>query len=140
MCHQSVGLIARTIEADLGLPTVTLSSAWSITAAANPPRSAFVDYPLGNTAGQPHDSADQIRIVSAALGLLETATASGAITTLDGVWPTPWKSEARILRDSRNERHNTPQYQSNDDRDAAIERHGDAAACEVCAVGTIPVD
>ena len=62
MCHQSVGLIARAVEA-AGIPTLSMTSAWSITASVNPPRAAFVDYPLGHTTGQPHDRADQLRIV-----------------------------------------------------------------------------
>lgn len=68
MCHQSIGLIARHLEA-AGYPTVCLTSARSITAAANPPRSVFVDLPLGHTAGPPNDPDVQRTIVEGALRL-----------------------------------------------------------------------
>ena len=48
-----MGLIAREIEAR-GIPTLSMTSALSITKAANPPRAAYLDFPLGHTAGKPH--------------------------------------------------------------------------------------
>ncbi|MFT4988554.1 MAG: hypothetical protein ACI88C_001250 [Acidimicrobiales bacterium] len=110
MCHQSVGLIARHLES-LGYPTTSLSSSWFITASANPPRAAFLDYPLGHTAGRPNDLQEQIQVTTAALGLIETATRPGQITPLPQVWPTEWKTKARELSDKRTERHDTPQYE-----------------------------
>jgi D-proline reductase (dithiol) PrdB len=56
-CHQSVGLIARAIEA-LGIPTIALTSCRDITVKVRPPRACFLDYPLGNNAGIPHDAAN----------------------------------------------------------------------------------
>jgi NAD(P)-dependent dehydrogenase (short-subunit alcohol dehydrogenase family) len=41
-----------------GVPTICLTAAHSITASVNPPRAAFVDLPLGNTAGRPNDPED----------------------------------------------------------------------------------
>ena len=35
-----------------GISTVSMSNARSITAAANPPRAVYLDYPLGQTAGR----------------------------------------------------------------------------------------
>jgi hypothetical protein len=102
VCHQSVGLIARHLES-LGYPTTSLSSSWFITASANPPRAAFLDYPLG----RPHLG----QVTTAALGLIETATRPGQITPLPQVWPTEWKTKARELSDKRTERHDTPQYE-----------------------------
>ena len=63
MCHQTVGLIARQLEA-AGIPTVSLTSARDITAAANPPRAVFVDYPLGHTSGRVDDHALNRQIVT----------------------------------------------------------------------------
>lgn len=110
----------------------------SITASANPPRGAFVDYPLGSTAGQPGNVGDQTDIARRALGLLESIDESGTIVSLDKVWPTEWKTEARSLADHRSERFDTPQYQTDADRSAAIDRHGQVAACEICEAATTP--
>ena len=61
-----MGLIAREIEA-AGVPTISMTSAWDITAAVTPPRSVYLHHPLGHTTGRPGDSDGQRAIVSAAL-------------------------------------------------------------------------
>lgn len=96
MCHQSIGLIARHLEA-AGFPTLGLTSARSITEAANPPRSIFVDLPLGHTAGPPNDPTTQQRIISEALRLGAAMTPpsdgeAGRIADLDLQWrDNAWK-------------------------------------------------
>lgn len=113
-----MGLIARHLEG-LGYPTTSLSSAWSITASANPPRAAFLNYPLGHTAGRPNELDEQTAVVRAALELLETADAPGQLVPLNLTWPEPWRAKARALSDNRTERHDTPQYQLPADEAAA---------------------
>lgn len=110
MCHQSVGLIARHLES-LGFATTSLTSSWTITASANPPRAAFLDYPLGHTAGRPHQLDEQIEIVTSALQLIANATEPGQISALPHAWPSEWKPKARELSDKRTERYDTPQYE-----------------------------
>jgi len=78
VCHQTVGLIARQLEA-AGIATVSLTSARDITASANPPRAVFVDFPLGHTAGGVGQRELNRAIVSAALNTL-TQTEPGRIT------------------------------------------------------------
>jgi D-proline reductase (dithiol) PrdB len=131
VCHQSVGLIARALEA-AGTTTTSISSAWSITAAVNPPRAVFTDFPLGNTAGPPNDASTQLAIARSVLDAAWTITEPGTILPLPHVWPEPWKDEARDLIDYRTPRNDAPQYQSEADRVAATERHGEAAACSAC--------
>ena len=126
-----MGLIARALES-AGIATTSLTSAWTITASAHPPRAAFTDFPLGNTAGPPNDSDAQRAIAREALGLVHSATEPGRIVALDHRWPTDWKGEARELRDHRTPREPTPQYTNDSDRDAAIARHGQHAACAEC--------
>jgi hypothetical protein len=140
VCHQSVGLIARHLEA-AGFPTIGLTSARTITARANPPRSVFVDAPLGHTAGPPDDNDTQRTIVDSALRRGFDMTVPGAITDLDLRWghddwkddPLAWsrRRESRHsaadtdiedgsrTSDSRTARSPDPQYQSPDDRRAA---------------------
>jgi D-proline reductase (dithiol) PrdB len=131
VCHQSVGLIARALES-AGTTTTSISSAWSITAAANPPRAVFTDFPLGNTAGPPREPNTQLAIARSALSAAFSITQPGTIIPLDHEWPEAWKDEARDLIDNRSPRNDVPQYQSEADRVAAIQRHGEAAACAVC--------
>jgi len=137
VCHQSVGLIARHLEA-AGIPTIGLTSARSITAAANPPRSVFVDAPLGHTAGPPDQPETQLHIVRSALELGAAMTTPGTIDELDlRWWHDDWKSAPlswsrrrdgasgpggaarEPAGDSRTARSPAPQYQSDDDRLAA---------------------
>ena len=111
MCHQSIGLIARALEAS-GITTTSISSAWSITQSVNPPRAVFTDFPLGNTAGPPNTPEVQMAIARSALELAHTATEPGTIVALDHEWGEEWKTEARELVDHRTPRHDTPQYLS----------------------------
>ena len=131
MCHQSVGLIARALES-AGVATTSLTSAWTITASANPPRAAFTDFPLGNTAGPPNEPETQRAIARHALGLIDEVVDPGSIVAFEHRWPSEWKAEARELRDHRTPREPTPQYANDSDRDAAIARHGEQAACAEC--------
>jgi len=129
-----VGLIAREIESR-GIPTLSMSSAYSITAAVRPPRAVYLDFPLGHTAGKPHDAALQRRILRDALEALVAIDTPGTIRRLAYRWSEDdaWKDS--VMRphpggaggDDRIERHPEPQYQCEADRiaaEAAIERGG----------------
>ena len=72
MCHQTVSLVARHLEAH-GIPTVVLGSARDIVEQCGVPRFVFTDFPLGNPCGKPGDTNMQRAIVGMALNLLETA-------------------------------------------------------------------
>ena len=69
MCNQSVGLIQSVIEKS-GIATVGISLLKEVTRAVNPPRTLFVDRPLGYPLGQPHNPPLQREIVTSALNLL----------------------------------------------------------------------
>ena len=87
-----MGLIARHLE-DLGITTVTLSSARSITQSVNPPRAVYLDYPLGQTAGREGDLAEQKYVMQQALLAVQEMTEPGSIKDLalrwaeDDSWP-----------------------------------------------------
>ena len=85
MCHQSVGLIARAVEA-AGIPTISMTSAMDITQAVKPPRSVFVNFPLGHQTGKPHQPELQYSIVRDSFRALETITTPGEIIILPHVW------------------------------------------------------
>ncbi|HLH26609.1 MAG TPA: hypothetical protein VK066_29150 [Chloroflexota bacterium] len=93
-----------------GLTTVSLSSAIDITERIRPPRAAFLNFPLGNATGRPHDAAGQRRVVRSALALAETVREPGTIVELPDRWPDPdWEQatirgywdEAHIVHDTR---------------------------------------
>ena len=85
MCHQSVGLIARSVEM-AGIPTISMTSALDITQAVKPPRSAFVNFPLGHQTGKANLPELQRSIVRDAFSALEAITTPGTIVTLAYVW------------------------------------------------------
>ena len=74
MCHQTVSLAARHLEAN-GIPTVIMGCAKDIVEHAGVPRFLFSDFPLGNPAGRPHDAASMEFTLDLALRVLETAPA-----------------------------------------------------------------
>lgn len=74
MCHQTVSLVARHLEAN-GIPTVIVGSALDIVEHCGVPRFYFTDFPLGNPTGHPWQAEMQRGIVKNALGLLQSAIA-----------------------------------------------------------------
>ena len=124
-----MGLIAREIESQ-GIPTLSLSNAYSITRSVNPPRAVFFDFPLGQPAGRPHDAKMQDAVIEAALAAFETLASPGQIDRPAVHWDEDdaWKDaldrpkaagDGEGERDDRSERSDAPQYQLEADRVAA---------------------
>ena len=124
-----MGLIARRVEAD-GIPTLSMTSAFSITRSVNPPRAAFLDYPLGHTTGKPLDPGLQRDIVVAALAAFRELDTPGAVKMLPFRWSDDddWKRDAMASGDARTERLPQPVYQCEADRELAR----DGADCPTC--------
>jgi D-proline reductase (dithiol) PrdB len=80
-----VSLIARVLEAG-GISTVTYTNARDIAASAGNPRQIFLNYPLGNPTGRPHDADNQRDVLRAGLKLLEEADKPGIIVDLSHAW------------------------------------------------------
>ena len=74
VCHQTVSLAARTLEAS-GIATVIMGCARDIVEYVGVPRFLFSDVPLGNSAGRPKDPESQALTLELALRLLEPASA-----------------------------------------------------------------
>ena len=74
VCHQSMSLAARALEAS-GVATVVMGCAKDIVEYVGVPRFLFSDFPLGNAAGRPHDRASQAFTLDLALRLLAGAPA-----------------------------------------------------------------
>jgi glycine/betaine/sarcosine/D-proline reductase family selenoprotein B len=97
VCHQTVSLVARHLEAN-GIPTVVMGCAKDIVEHAAVPRFLFSDFPLGNSAGKPHDPASQAFTLELALRVLETAP--GPQTTVQS--PLRWSADHTWKRDYSN--------------------------------------
>jgi D-proline reductase (dithiol) PrdB len=97
VCHQTISLVARHLEEN-GISTVVMGCAKDIVEYAAVPRFLFSDFPLGNSAGKPHDPASQALTLELALRLLETA--SGPQTTMQS--PLRWSADASWKRDYNN--------------------------------------
>jgi len=70
---------------------VCISTGRDLTEQVKPPRSVFVNFPMGNAFGKPFDTEMQNNILHAALNLAETATEPGVLVDLDYVWPEPFE-------------------------------------------------
>ncbi|HLX17822.1 MAG TPA: glycine/sarcosine/betaine reductase selenoprotein B family protein [Bradyrhizobium sp.] len=97
VCHQTVSLVARHLEAN-GISTVVMGCAKDIVEQAAVPRFLFSDFPLGNSAGKPRDAASQAFTLELALRVLEAAPA--AQTTVQS--PLRWSADAAWKRDYDN--------------------------------------
>ena len=94
MCHQTVSLVARHLEAH-GIPTVIMGCAKDIVEHCGVPRFLFSDFPLGNSAGRPFDVESQTQTLELALRVLESAPA--ARTTVQS--PLRWSADPSWKRD-----------------------------------------
>ena len=103
VCHQTLSLVARLLEAN-GISTVLMGCAKDIVERVGVPRLLFSDFPLGNAAGRPHDPASQAFTLDLALRLLEAAPA--ARTTVQS--PLRWSDNADWKLDYSNIDRLTP--------------------------------
>jgi len=97
VCHQTSTLVARHLEAN-GFPTVVMGCAKDIVEHAGAPRFLFSDFPLGNSAGKPHDVESQDLTLAYALRLLERAI--GPQTTMQS--PLRWDEDGKWKLDYLN--------------------------------------
>jgi hypothetical protein len=99
-----VSLVARHLEEN-GIPTVIMGCAKDIVEHCGVPRFLFSDFPLGNSAGRPHDAESQAETLELALRVLETAP--GARTTVQS--PQRWQDDASWKLDYNNLAKLTPE-------------------------------
>lgn len=101
VCHQSVSLAARHIEA-AGIPTVVMACAKDIVEYVGVPRLLFSDLPLGNACGKPNDVASQRQTMRLALDLLQCATSarttvqSPVVFSADHTWKRDYSNAALL--------------------------------------------
>ncbi len=83
-----MSLVARYLERN-GIPTVVMGAAKDIVEWAGVPRFLFSDFPLGNSAGKPHEPDTQRFTLDLALKVLESAI--GPRTTVQS--PLRWNDD-----------------------------------------------
>ena len=83
-------MLARTLEA-AGLSTILVTNMPFWAEKSGVPRTLAVEFPFGHMLGQPHDTAQQTRVIRQALAVLETAAAPGKIVHSAETWPVPQK-------------------------------------------------
>ena len=103
VCHQTLGLAARYLEAN-GIATVVMGCAKDIVEHCGVPRLLFSDFPLGNAAGRPRDAKSQRSTLDLALRVLESAPA--ARTTVQS--PLRWSDSDEWKQDYMNVEVLTP--------------------------------
>jgi D-proline reductase (dithiol) PrdB len=104
VCHQTVSLAARLLEAN-GISTVVMGAAKDIVEYVGVPRFLFSDFPLGNSAGRPKDRESQVFTLDLALSVLESAPAPR--TTVQS--PLRWSADPAWKLDYCNIERLTPE-------------------------------
>ena len=104
VCHQSVSLAARMLEAN-GIATVIMGCAKDIVEYVGVPRLLFSDFPLGNGAGRPNDKASQAFTLDLALRILDSAPAPRMTVQS----PLKWSASPGWKRDYSNIARLTPE-------------------------------
>ena len=99
-----MSLVSRHLEAN-GIPTIIMGAAKDIVEHCGVPRFLFSDFPLGNSAGKPHDAESQVQTLELALRVLETAP--GPRTTVQS--PQRWSDDASWKLDFNNLAKLTPE-------------------------------
>lgn len=89
-----MSLIARHLEAN-GIATVIMGCARDIVEHAGVPRFYWSDFPLGNSAGKPHDRDSQTQTLQGALEMFESATAARTTVASPQQWDADgnWKAD-----------------------------------------------
>jgi D-proline reductase (dithiol) PrdB len=83
-------VLARTFEAT-GLSTILVTNMPFWVERVGAPRTLAVEFPFGHALGQPHNAAQQMRVIRQALEVLETAQAPGMVVHSPERWPVPQK-------------------------------------------------
>jgi len=107
-----------------------MTSALDITRSVNPPRAAFLDFPLGHTAGKPREPELQRAILVEALDSFASLHEAGSVKMLPFRWSEDeiWKQTVFAGGDDRRPRLDTPQYQDEEDR-----RRAESVSCVPCS-------
>ena len=83
-----MGLVCRVVE-EAGISTVCVSTGRDLTVQVKPPRSLFLNFPMGNNFGEPFNIKQQSAILGRALALVEEVKTAGVLEDWPGAWSAP---------------------------------------------------
>lgn len=117
-----MSLVARFLESN-GIATVVMGAARDIVLHCGVPRFYWSDFPLGNSAGRPFDTASQRATLAGALALFDSAEAPGAMVASPQRWSEDdaWKDD--FLDIGRLSREELAARRGEFDEQKAIARH-----------------
>jgi hypothetical protein len=83
------------------MPTLSMSTLWEVSMAFKPPRTVFLDFPLGCPAGKPHEPEVQRDIIRSALAAAPSFDSHWRIVELPFQWSADggrqWEEQVREL-------------------------------------------
>ena len=91
-----MGLVCRVVE-EAEIPTVCIATGRDLIEQVLPPRSLFVNHPMGNAFGKPGDVATQMHILKQALDLAENAQTAGILQDLPLEWSAPFSFQPQSM-------------------------------------------
>jgi hypothetical protein len=93
-----VGLVCRVLE-EAGIATVCVATGRDLIAQVKPPRSMFVNHPMGNNFGKPFDVPMQTDILRRSLKLIYDADEGGVLVDYPSEWPEPFEYFRSLAND-----------------------------------------
>ena len=124
VCHQSVSLIARHLE-EHHIPTVVMGCARDIVERVGVPRFWWSDFPLGHSAGKPHDSESQDATLTGALQLFTSSKKPTPTVQSPQIWSDSdeWKRDFMNVANLSSTQLN--QLRSEHEKARALRKNGD---------------
>jgi D-proline reductase (dithiol) PrdB len=84
-CHQTVGLLARELEA-VGISTILLAVSPEAVEKTAPPRTLLLRFPLGHVLGEPGNRIQHLTVLQDALAVLASACQPGTVVASPYRW------------------------------------------------------
>ena len=85
-----MGLVCRLLE-ERGIATVYVATGRDLTELVKPPRSLFVNHPMGNNFGAAGDVAMQVDILRTALDMIHSVDRGGELIDFATTWSEPFQ-------------------------------------------------
>ena len=85
-----MGLVCRLLE-EQGIATVYVATGRDLTALVNPPRSLFVNHPMGNNFGAAGDADMQRDVLRTALAMIHSVEVGGTLVDYPTTWEAPFE-------------------------------------------------
>jgi len=87
----------------MGLPTLSMTCLWEVSEAFKPPRTVFLDFPMGCPAGKPHEPELQREIANAVIEVVKMPDVQAKFRTVavEPIGGTPAEMAAYVKEESQ---------------------------------------